>query len=41
MGKSSPKSKNDTNKSIEFLMKMVFSLVFIIIWQKKKAYSLL
>ena len=37
MGKSSPKNKNDTNKSTEFLVKTFFGLVFTIIWQKNKA----
>ena len=33
--KTSPKNKNDTNKSIEFSVKTVFGLVFTVIWQKK------
>ena len=36
MGKTSPKTKNDTNKNIEFSVKTAFGLVFTIIWQKKK-----
>ena len=32
MEKSSPKTKNDTNKSIEFSVNTFFNLVFTIIW---------
>ena len=35
MEKSSPKNKNGTNKSIQFLVKTFFGLVFSLIRQKK------
>ena len=34
--KTSSKNKKDTNKSIKFSLKILFGLVFTIIWQKKK-----
>ena len=33
--KSSPKNKNDRDKSIAFSVKTFFAVVFAIIWQKK------